>query len=236
MNEKDNIKWLEKQIRGKPVYLILLYTFIITLMGLLVYMGLIITATYTIGEGEAYAVFRDLLIIFLTILTLAMTALGYEIYLRILKHAESSIESSRKKREEDFILLSSALLYVDMEFFHWQHYKIDYKIEEKEKNKQNKYALDHMKHAINFTERAYKKVLKLDVSNPKNERLKCQIMNNLGYYLADRGEEKDRDFSKKCAYYILKRIEKFPDMRKEWQDTFDHIIEKYGPTNQFESE
>ena len=125
MDKKDNVKWLEKQIRGKPVYIILLYTFIITLIGLLVYIGLIITATYKIGEGEAYALFRDILVIFLTILTLAMGALGYEIYLRILKH----VNDSMKEREEDFILFSTALLFLNMGFFHWQHYEIDYKIE-----------------------------------------------------------------------------------------------------------
>ena len=232
MGEKDNVKFLERQIRGKPVYIILLYTFIITLIGLLVCMGLIITAKYEIGEGGAYELFRDILVIFLAILTLAMTALGYGIYHSILKHAEKSM----KKREEDFILLSTALLYVDMGFFHWQHYEIDYKIEIKEENKQNNYAIHHMNNAIKFTERAYEKVLKLDVNDQRIERLKCQIMNNLGWYLADRGEEKDRDFSKKCAYYIMKRIEKFPDMRKDWQDTFDHIIEKYGSNNQFELE
>ena len=234
MNKKDNVKWLEGSTIGAPRYIILVYILIIALIAVLIFVGFHIIGGYEVSEG--YELFRDLLVIFLTILALAMTALGYGIYQSILKHAESSIESSMKKREENFILLSTALLYVDMGFFHWQHYKIDYKIEEKEKNKQNKYALDHMKHAIDFTERAYEKILKLDVSDKRSERLKCQIMNNLGYYLADRGEEKDRDFSKKCAYYILKRIEKFPAMRKEWQDTFDHIIDKYGPTNQFESE
>lgn len=232
MDKKDNVKWLEKQIRGKPVYIILLYTFIITLIGLLVYMGLIITATYKIGEGEAYALFRDILVIFLTILTLAMGALGYEIYLRILKH----VNDSMKEREEDFILFSTALLFLNMGFFHWQHYEIDYKIEEKDEKKKNDYAEHHKKLAIDLTERAYEKVLKLDVSERINEKLKCQIMNNLGYYLAERGEEKDRDFSKTCAYYIMKRIEKFPDKREEWQGTFNEIIKKYGPANQLELE
>jgi hypothetical protein len=230
MDEKDKVKWLEGSAIDAPRYIILLYFLVIALIVVLIFVGLHIIGGYEVSEG--YELFRDILVIFLTILALAMTALGYGIYQSILKHAEKSM----KEREEDFILLSTALLYVDMGFFHWQHYKIDYKIEEKEKNKQNKYALDHMKYAIDFTERAYEKIIKLDISDPKNERLKCQIMNNLGYYLADRGEEKDRDFSKKCAYYILKRIENFPDKRKDWQDTFDHIIEKYGPANQYELE
>ena len=194
MDEKDKVKWLEGSAIDVPRYIILLYILIIIIIAILIFVGLHIIGGYEVSEG--YELFRDILVIFLTILALAMTALGYGIYQSILKYAEKSME----KREENFMLLSTALLYVDMGFFHWQHYKIDYKIEEKEKNKQNKYALDHMKHAIDFTERAYEKILKLDVSDQRNERLKCQIMNNLGYYLADRGEEKDRDFSKKCAY------------------------------------
>jgi len=163
MGEKDNVKFLERQIRGKPVYLILLYTFIITLIVLLVYIGLIITATYKIGEGEAYALFRDILIIFMTMLGLALTALGYGIYQSILKHAEKSM----KKREEDFIVFSTALLFLNMGYFHWQHYEIDYEEEVKkenkqkayalqEENKQKPYALHHRNLAIDLTKEAYK--------------------------------------------------------------------------------
>ena len=98
------------------------------------------------------------------------------------------------------------------------------------------HATHHRDRAIFITERAYEKVQMLDVSDRRNEKLKCQIMNNLGYYLTTRGEEKDREFSKRCAYYIMKRIAEFPDKREDWQDTFDQIIKKYGPANQFELE
>jgi len=229
MGEKDNVKFLERQIRGKPVYLILLYTFIITLIVLLVYIGLIITATYKIGEGEAYALFRDILIIFMTMLGLALTALGYGIYQSILKHAEKSM----KKREEDFIVFSTALLFLNMGYFHWQHYEIDYEEEVKkenkqkayalqEENKQKPYALHHRNLAIDLTKEAYKIVLKLDVSERRNEELKCQIMNNLGWYLAE--GDKDNKFSKRCAQYLKERIDKFPDRGEEWQDTINNII------------
>jgi hypothetical protein len=168
-------------------------------------------------DTEGYELFRDILIIFLTILALAMTALGYEIYQRILKHAEKSM----KEKEEDFISFSTALLFLNMGFFHWQHYEIDYKIEEKEENKQNAYALHHRQLAIELTE------------NPRNEKLKCQIMNNLGYYLAESDE--DEEFSKRCAQYLIKTIDNFPDKikRKEWQQTIAYIIEKYGPANKW---
>jgi len=176
--------------------------------------------------SHSYQIFIDLFITIITISGIAIAAIGYSIYLRI--------SESMKEREEDFILYSTALLYTNMGFFHWQHYDIDYKIEEKDENKQNEYALYHRKFAIDRTERAYEMVQMLDVSERRNEKLKCQIMNNLGYYLATRKEEEDREFSKRCAYYIMKRIEKFPDKRKQWQNTSDYIIEKYGPANQFE--
>lgn len=232
MGEKDNVKYLERQIKGRPVYIILLFTFIIAIICLLVYIGLIITTKYQIGVGKEYELFRDILAIFLTILGLAMAVLGYEIYHRILKHAEISM----KEREEDFISFSTAMLFLNLGFFHWQHYENGCKVEGKEENKQNDYALHHKNLAINLTKTAYDKVLILDESERRNEQLKCQIMNNFGYYLAKEGEEKDKYFSKKCAYYIIKRLDKFPDKRDEWQDTFDFIIKKYGPANQFELE
>jgi hypothetical protein len=58
-------------------------------------------------------------------------------------------------------------------------------------------------------------------------------MNNLGYYLAESDE--DEEFSKRCAQYLVKRIDKFPDKskRKEWQETIAYIIKKYGPANKW---
>ena len=229
MAEKDIVKWLKGSVIDAPRYIILLYflVFVIVIIAILIFVGLHIIGGYEVSEG--YKLFRDILVIFLTILGLAMTALGYGIYQSILKHAEKSM----KKREEDFILFSTALLFLNMGFFHWQHYEIDYEKEVKEENKQKAYALQeenkqkpyalhHRKLAIDLTEDAYTLVLKLDESERRNEQLKCQIMNNLGWYLAE-GDE-DREFSKRCAQYLRERIDKFPDKRKEWQHTINQII------------
>ena len=216
MDEKDKVKWLEGSAIDTPRYIILLYILIFVIIAILIFVGLHIIGGYEVSEG--YKLFRDILVIFLTILGLAMAALGYGIYESILKHAEKSM----KKREEDFIHFSTALLFLNMGFFHWQHYEIDYEVEEKEEKKQKKYAVHHRTLAIELTQKAYKIVLKLDVSERRNEQLKCQIMNNLGWYLAEGDEE--REFSKRCAQYLIERIDKFPDKRKEWQDTINHIL------------
>ena len=226
MDEKDNVKWLEGSTIGAPRYIILLYILIIVLIAILMLVGFHIIGKYEISEG--YALFRDILAVVLSISGIAIAALGYALYLGILKHAESIM----KEKEEDFISFSTALLFLNMGFFHWQHYETDYKIEEKEENKQKAYALHHRELAIELTEDAYKKVQLLNISDPRNEKMKCQIMNNLGYYLAE-GDE-DEEFSKRCAQYLIKRIDNFPDKRKEWQHTVNYIIKKYGPANKFE--
>ena len=82
--------------------------------------------------SDSYQIFIDLFITIITILGIAIAAIGYSIYLRI--------SEGMKEREEDFIIYSSALLFLNLGFFHWEHYEIDYKIEEKEENKQNAYA------------------------------------------------------------------------------------------------
>jgi hypothetical protein len=227
MGEKDKVKWLEGSVIDAPRYIILLYILVFVIITILIFVGLHIIGGYEVSEG--YNLFRDILVINLTILCLAMTALGYEIYQRILKHAEKSM----KEKEEEFLLYSKALLFLNMGYFHWQHYEIDYEKEVKEENKQEAYALQeehkkkayalhHRKLAIELTEDAYTLVLKLDENDQRNERLKCQIMNNLGWYLAE-GDEK-KEFSKRCAQYLIKRIDKFPEKGEEWQHTINKII------------
>ena len=228
MNVKDDVKWLEKSTFGAPRYVILLYFLMIILMATLILVGFHIIGKYEIREG--YELFRDILAVVLTIAGIAIAVLGYGIYESVLKHAENII----KEKKKEFISFSTALLFLNMGYFHWQHYKIDYKLEEKEENKQNAYALHHRKLAIDLTEDAYKLIQQLNIDDLKYEELKCQIMNNLGYYLTTRGEEKDRELSIRCAYYIRERIDKFPDRRNEWQDTFDYITQKYGSANKFE--
>ena len=81
--------------------------------------------------------------------------------------------------------------------------------------------------AISFTEMAYSYASELDERESRNELLKCVIMNNLGYYLAEREREEDREFARECAEFIRNRIQKYPFKRAQWQDTYDYIILKY---------
>ena len=123
MNVKDDVKWLEKSTFGAPRYVILLYFLMIILMATLILVGFHIIGKYEIREG--YELFRDILAVVLTIAGIAIAVLGYGIYESVLKHAENII----KEKKKEFISFSTALLFLNMGYFHWQHYKIDYKSE-----------------------------------------------------------------------------------------------------------
>lgn len=223
MDEKDNVKWLEGSIIGAPRYIILLYILIIALIASFILIGLHMIGGYKVSEG--YELFRDVLTAILAITGLAIAILGYGIYQFILENVSSRVEremeewknvvdSKIKKLEDKAEFFSNALVSLNIGFTYWLTYK-------NTNQKQPLYI------AIDLTEIAYKDVIRLDESEPENEKLKCQVMNNLGYYLAERGNPEDREFAIKCAEFIKGKIDKYPDKRKDWQDTYDHIIKKY---------
>ncbi len=186
------------------------------LIAILILVGFCITGKYQVGEG--YELFRDILTTILAIAGLAIAILGYGIYQYILENVSSRVEremkewknvveSRMKKLEDKGEFFSNALVSLNIGFTYWLTYKKD------TNQKQPLYI------AINRTEIAYKDVIMLDESEPENEKLKCQVINNLGYYLAERGDAADREFAIKCAEFIKGKIDKYPDERKEWQDT-----------------
>jgi hypothetical protein len=223
MDEKDNVKGLEGSTIGAPRYIIPLFSLIIVLIAILSLVGFHIIGEYEISEG--YELFRDILATILAIAGLAIAILGYGIYQFILENVSSRVEremkewknvvdSRLKKIEDKGEFFSNALVSLNIGFTYWLTYKDT-------NQKQPLYT------AIDLTEIAYNDVIRLDESEPENEKLKCQVMNNLGYYLAERGNPEDREFAIKCAEFIKEKIDKYPDKRKLWQDTYDYIIKKY---------
>lgn len=93
---------------------------------------------------------------------------------------------------------------------------------------------EHLNTAIFLTERAYSRHgTRLDEEDYYNQKLICEIKNNLGYYLAERArigkkESGDEKIAKECGKYIWDRLEKYPEKRKDWKDTTD-FIQKYFP-------
>lgn len=170
--------------------------------------------------AERYEIFKELFTFILAIT--GVVAVGYGIYRyiskRFVSHIESSVESSLKKEEKEIVNYGSGSLFLNLGYNTWQTYKVTRESE-------------HLETAVFLTEKAYSIVSELDERETRNELLKCEIMNNLGYYLAERGRGEDREFARDCAQFIRNKIQKYPDKRASWQDTYDYILLKYPLTS-----
>ena len=231
MVESDNIKWLEGSTKGAPRYIILLYILIIALIAILILVGLQIIGGYEVSEG--YELFRDILTIILAILGLSIAILGYLIYEFILHSAKGKVEKWKadfqgdiekvhkdfqdkvEKEHQDFSVYSTSMLYLNIGTSIWMEYVF-------EKNSKK------LEYAIDITRKAYMDIQTLDEENKLYERLKCETMNNLGYYLAERKHDSDREFANQCAEFIKKKIRDYPKSSTNWQDTCDFIKVRYG--------
>jgi hypothetical protein len=215
MDKKDNVTWLERTIRGIPIYLILLFIFTAILIGFFILIGMIIAEKYQIGEGKEYELFRDILTIILAILGLAIAMLGYGTYQIILHSAERKLgmweaefQNKMDIRYKDFLLYTNSMIYLNVGYSIWMIYKYDNKREQ-------------LEHAIFVTQKAYLSVQKLDEREKRYELLKCEILNNLSYYLAERKKEGDIELAKQYADFIMEKCKenKYPDNCIQWKDT-----------------
>jgi hypothetical protein len=166
--------------------------------------------------GEQYTIFMNIISFILAIAGVAAVVYGIYRYIsaRVVSHIESSVESIMKKKEKEIVNYGSGNLFLNLGHNTWVTY---------ETTKERR----HLEMAVSLTEKAYSIVSKLDERETRNELLKCHIMNNLGYYLAERGEPEDREFARDCAQFIRDKIQKHPDKRKIWQDTYNYIFTKY---------
>jgi hypothetical protein len=211
MNKEDNVKWLERSTIGIPRYLITHYILIISLIAILIHVGYNIMGKYEISDG--YELFRDILTIILTILGLAIAALGYGIYQFILHSVERksekwAIEFQDKMdiRYKSFLLYTTSLIDLNSGHSFWLEYEA----------KKDSTLLNH---AILLTKNAYSHVQKLDTHKKRHELLKCQILNNLTYYLAERGKEGDIDLAEQYTKFFMGRIQKYPMLASNWKNT-----------------
>jgi ABC-type multidrug transport system fused ATPase/permease subunit len=242
MAEKDNVKWLERSTIGLPRYIIILYILIIAPIAILILVGFGIIGKYEVREG--YELFRDILTIILAVLGLSIAILGYLIYAFILHSAKGKVEEwaadfqdkiekvhkdfqdkiekvhkdfqdKIEKEQKDFSLYSNSMLFLNLGTSIWMEY-VDKKKPEK------------LEYAINVTHRAYLDTQGLDEGNKRYERLKCETMNNLGYYLAERKQDTDRKLANQCAEFILKKIPYYEESATNWKHTYDFIKKRYG--------
>lgn len=205
---------MRKILVGTGIIFILLILFMLALFG-----GYVCSFLKHGGQiTDKYEVFRDVLIIVLTVLIIGLTiisiVIGVFAYLTY-RYASSWIERRVKEVAETERHYSSAYILTTSGYVYWLDYT---------KTKDNEY----LEKAINLTERAYSEHSShLDIQERKNQRLICVIRNNLGYYLAERGKKEDREFACECAEYIRSKIIDFPEVKGRFADTIAFIKQRY---------
>ncbi len=161
--------------------------------------------------ADRYELFRDLLTVVLAIAGLAIAAGGYLAF-RVLS---INIQKQALSAAETEMLRSSASSFIHIGYNQWVLYK----------NKKNKIYLEQ---AIDATERAYKAYAsKLNEHERENELIVCRIRNNLAYYYAEKQSPTDKKIARDYAKYIYERIQKFPEFREDWEDTYNFVQIKY---------
>lgn len=251
MGEEENqgkLKWLEEQ-KGK-LCIAGIIILLLCLMGYYIY-GFI-KRPYEIEDQ--YHLFLDLLVLILAIASVAIAVLGYGIYQFILEKAQRSLdnwereieastnkkvsqlvssldewesrfksdiekwknrfESDAEKRENDFLNFSGSLVFLNTGYSIWLVY---------DDNKKS----ENLEMAINLTENASSYIKELDEKKSAVKKIKCQIMNNLGYYLAERGNLEDEEIIMKYAESIKDCALLYPDKKSAYLETYRFIIKKY---------
>ena len=191
--------------------------FLILLLALLGgYIYTFLTPDYEIADK--YEVFRDLLTIILAIAGVSIAAGGYLGY-RVVsvlfqRQIDAAIERARALARTDTHQVN-AYVFATTGYAFWRTYAATEQI-------------SFLEEAIRFTEMAYTRhAARLDERQPENQRLICDIRNNLGYYLAARKKPEDRALARYCAEYIANKITAHPDVADTWQDTYDFIMQQY---------
>lgn len=192
MNKKDNVKWLEKSIGGKPVYIILLYILIIIPIAVLILIGCGIIGKYEVSDG--YELFRDILTIILAIAGLTIAILGYGIYTWIGNKLESRLKETLQKEQQELQKLQEEIkknqilfgmrLQRNLGYLFWQLYEVEKK---KGKNKSTLVSKELIKFAIKRAKESLDLAKKLPESEYKDEVYKCK--SNWAYFLAEAAVE-----------------------------------------------
>jgi len=174
------------------------------------------TSTWTMPQALKYDLFKDILTIVLAVLAVGITVIGYGIYLILSERLKT--ESASTARIETQI--GSIRLFIQSGFTFWRSY-------DNSRKRQKQY----LEMAIELTEIALSYFSKLpddEAGKRENDKLLCQIKNNLAYYYAERNRTADGDLAKEYVEYIHERLSKYSDLREAWQDTYEFVHQQYG--------
>ena len=157
--------------------------------------------TWEVPQEFKYDIFKDTLIIVLTVAAIAIAVFGAVVY---------RVVSQRLERETGKQITNESKRWIV-----WLASLTGCKFSEMGKVEQ----------AIRLTEEAYGYAQELDERERKNQLLLGEIRNNLASYYAQ--TKKKADLAKGFAEYIHKNSYKFPEQRETWEDTYRKVFEAF---------
>ncbi len=176
----------------------------------------VLAPTWSVPSQFKYDILKDTLTIVLAVLAVGIAVISYTIY-QILSGklaAESAIIASSETLKE------SARAFVEIGFVFWKSY-------DEMSNEENQY----IEIAITLTEHAlfiFNRIPDREAKNRENDKLLCNIKNNLAYYYAIRNKPRDCDTAKEYAEYIYEKMSKYGKEKDNWLDTYTFVYRQCG--------
>ena len=157
--------------------------------------------TWEVPQEFKYDIFKDTLIIVLTVTAIAIAVFGAVVY---------RVVSQRLKRETGKQITNESKRWIV-----WLASLIGYKF----------WEMDKIDQAIKLTEEAYGYAQELDEKELKNQQLIGEIRNNLASYYVETRQK--ADIAPGFAAYIHNISHKFPKQRAAWEDTYRKVFEAF---------
>lgn len=164
-----------------------------------------------------YEIFRDLLVVVLTIAGLFITLGGVLTYRILVERLETKAVSAAEQKTLIEISKCLATVYRHIGYVHWVGWGSP---------KKDAYLI----HAIKLTEIASTHADELDENVPEREEIICMIRNNLAYFYATRGKIEDVKKAREYASYIERRAPKHNKYAIDWYLTSAFVKAKH-PTS-----
>lgn len=168
-----------------------------------------------------YELFRDLLVIILTLAGLAIAFIGLVAYELISKGLETKVEK-KVKGEVNYAI---STLFLELSYDYWRAYEVGGKFQ-RDKTNELERAIEQSKKALARTER-------LDTKQKRFLSALCVAKNNLAYHLAARNWTKDTEKAISLAKYAYDRVGDF-DFEKTsyWMETYGFVLIRMGTEEQ----
>lgn len=160
--------------------------------------------TWEVPRELKYDIFKDTLIIVLTVATVFIAVVGVVVYGMVTQRITTRIE----KRITDESRRWVTRLATHTGYSFWE--------------------AGHKKEAIDLTRITHDEYSsKLPEKEPENELLIAEIRNNLACFYAEQKDKKNKDLAKGYAAYIHSISHKYPEQRETWERTYHEVAEAF---------